>query len=51
MEKKDYKKAIDCFKDALHINPRFSSSWKAIGHIYYENNSASTAAKYYEKAL
>jgi len=47
MEKKDYKKATEEFKETLRINSRFTGAYKAIGLIYYENNNPTNACKYY----
>jgi hypothetical protein len=39
MEKKEFKKATDSFRETLKLNSRFIAAWKAIGHIFYENNN------------
>lgn len=51
MEKKEFKKATEEFKETLRINSRFTGAYKAIGLIYYENNNPLNACKYYQKAL
>lgn len=39
MEKTDYKKATECMREALKINPLFNLAWKSIANILYETNS------------
>ncbi len=40
LEKKDTKGATDSFKATLKADPRYSEAWKAIGHIFFDNNSS-----------
>lgn len=47
LEKTQFKKATDAFKETLKLEPRFSDAWKAIGKILLDNNQIQNAIKYF----
>ena len=47
MEHKNHKKATNAFKETLRSNPRYAAAWKAIGNIFFDNDSSTSATKYY----
>lgn len=51
IEKQDFKEAFESLKQALKINSKQGQTYKAIGHIFYENENPTNATKYYKLAL
>jgi len=39
LQRNKFKQATSYFKETLKINPRFSEAWKAIGNIFFDNNT------------
>ncbi len=50
-ERMNYGRAIDCYREAIRLNPRFTDAYYWLGRVYFETGNYQEAIRYYRQVL